>query len=302
MKKIYKKNIYMFIIAIITVFFGCSNVKANDTFCTESKLKTCYYKNPDDQLELRIKVVFYKSNEGLSGIPSYECASEGFINFFNYKAEGGNATDVRNLYDSASLSPYRIEPLYNSWEEAKKKIKESCPKYIVVIDPGPGEVYRTYATNNENVVKEWTEMYSRFYTVRYASNLNSEGKPISKKEYYSDLVPDYKGEEVDVDCKTLFDSKDENNPNAKSIREIFNEIMLYPRIGVPILIILLGIIDFAKAVMTSKEDEMKASQNKFVKRLIIGIAIFFIPTLVNLIMDLANYIWNPDYVESICEM
>ena len=115
-------------------------------------------------------------------------------------------------------------------------------------------------------------------------------------------MPDYKGEEVDVDCKTLFDSKDENNPNAQSIREIFNEIMLYPRIGVPILIILLGIIDFAKAVMTSKEDEMKASQNKFVKRLIIGIAIFFIPTLVNLIMDLTNYIWNPDYVESICEM
>lgn len=302
MKKIYKKNIYMFIIAIITVFFGCSNVKANDTACTESKLKTCYYKNPDNQLELRIKVVFYKSNEGLAGFTSYECASEGFINFFNYKAEGGNATDVRNLYDSASLNEYTFKPLYNSWEEAKKKIKESCPKYIVVIDPGPGEVYRTYATNNENDVKEWTEIFSRFDTVRYASNLNSEGKPISKKEYYSDLVPDYKGEEVDVDCKTLFDSKDENNPNAKSIREIFNEIMLYPRIGVPILIILLGIIDFAKAVLTSKEDEMKASQNKFVKRLIIGIAIFFIPTLVNLIMDLANYIWNPDYVESICEM
>ena len=299
MKKIYKKNIYMFIIAIITVFFGCSNVKANDTACTESKLKTCYYKNPDNQLELRIKVIFYKSNDDN---PNYKCASEGFINFFNYKAEGGNATDVRNLYDSASLNWYTFKPLYNSWEEAKKKIKESCPKYIVVIDPGPGEVYRTYATNNENVVKEWTEMYSRFYTVRYASNLNSEGKPISKKEYYNDLVPDYTGDEVDVDCKTLFDSKDENNPNAKSIREIFNEIMLYPRIGVPILIILLGIIDFAKAVMTSKEDEMKASQNKFVKRLIIGIAIFFIPTLVNLIMDLANYIWNPDYVESICKM
>ena len=131
----------------------------------------------------------------------------------------------------------------------------------------------------------------------------SGGTPSSsKKEYYNDLVPDYTGDEVDVDCKTLFDSKDENNPNAQSIREIFNEIMLYPRIGVPILIILLGIIDFAKAVMTSKEDEMKASQNKFVKRLIIGIAIFFIPTLVNLIMDLANYIWNPDYVESICKM
>ena len=302
MKKKYKKNIYMFIIAIITVFFGCSNVKANDTFCTESKLKTCYYKNPDNQLELRIKVVFYKSNEGFAGVTSYECASEGFINFFNNKAEGGNATDVRNLYDSAEFDSYTFNPLYNSWEEAKEKIKESCPKYIVVIDPGRGSLYRTYATNNENDVKKWIEKFSSSAKVRYASNLNSEGKPISKKEYYNDLVPDYTGDEVDVDCKTLFDSKDENNPNAQSIREIFNEIMLYPRIGVPILIILLGIIDFAKAVMASKEDEMKASQNKFVKRLIIGIAIFFIPTLVNLIMDLANYIWNPDYVESICKM
>ena len=47
-----------------------------------------------------------------------------------------------------------------------------------------------------------------------------------------------------------------------------------------------------KAVVASKEDEMKKAQKTLVKRVIIGIAIFLLPVLINAIMSLADMIWE----------
>ena len=97
--------------------------------------------------------------------------------------------------------------------------------------------------------------------------------------------------DTDVSCDGIFGSK--NDPD--SLRYLFNEILQYPRIIVPILVILFGIMDFAKAVIASKEDEMKKAQSTFVKRVIIGVAFFFIPILMNIIMFLADLVWNGMY-------
>lgn len=99
---------------------------------------------------------------------------------------------------------------------------------------------------------------------------------------------DIGGENIGVDCNELFGSKDDPN----SIRYLIDEILQYPRIIVPILVIALGIIDLAKAVIASKEDEMKKAQKTFVKRVIIGVAFFFIPLFVDIIMDLADIVWE----------
>ena len=86
-----------------------------------------------------------------------------------------------------------------------------------------------------------------------------------------------------VTCDELFDD---------GIKEIINDILTYVRIIVPIIVIGLGTLDLAKAVIASKEDEMKKAQKTFIKRAIIGVAFFFIPTFVNIIMDLANIVWQ----------
>ena len=91
---------------------------------------------------------------------------------------------------------------------------------------------------------------------------------------------------LDVGCNDLFD---------QSLIDLLNDILKYPRIIVPILVIGLGLIDLGKAVMASKEDEMKKAQKTFIKRIIIGVAFFFIPALVNIIMWLANIVWNGMY-------
>ena len=57
---------------------------------------------------------------------------------------------------------------------------------------------------------------------------------------------------------------------------------------VPIGLILLITIDFAKCVMANKEDEIKKNQSIAIKRIIYSIALFFIPSIVNITMGLVD--------------
>ncbi len=96
---------------------------------------------------------------------------------------------------------------------------------------------------------------------------------------------------LDVDCSGLFG--DRNDPDSLSY--LINEILQYPKIIVPILVIGLGTLDLVKAVIAGKEDDMRKAQKTFVKRLLIGVAFFLLPVLVNIIMWLANVVWNGAY-------
>jgi hypothetical protein len=50
-------------------------------------------------------------------------------------------------------------------------------------------------------------------------------------------------------------------------------------------------LDFAKAVISSKEEEMRKAQATFIKRVIAAVALFFVPLLVDFIMELADIVW-----------
>jgi len=57
-------------------------------------------------------------------------------------------------------------------------------------------------------------------------------------------------------------------------------------IGIPIVLILMGTIDLGKAVMASDDKEIKAAQGRLIKRVIYAVIIFFMVTIVSLVMDL----------------
>ena len=60
------------------------------------------------------------------------------------------------------------------------------------------------------------------------------------------------------------------------------------KIAVPILLIIMGSIDFAKAIIAGKDDEIKKSQSTFIKRVIAAVIVFFVPTIVGLLLSLIN--------------
>ncbi len=66
-------------------------------------------------------------------------------------------------------------------------------------------------------------------------------------------------------------------------------IVLYiAKILVPIIIIGLGAIDLGKTVISADEKDMQTSLKNLTKRLIAGVTIFFIPTIIYFIMSLVD--------------
>lgn len=84
---------------------------------------------------------------------------------------------------------------------------------------------------------------------------------------------------LDADCSIL----------GPELEELLNEAFLVIRVCVPILCVILIAIDVLGAVTSGDEKNMKDAQSKAVKRLIIGVVIFFIPTLVNLVLEWAGF-------------
>lgn len=75
-----------------------------------------------------------------------------------------------------------------------------------------------------------------------------------------------------------------------------HNIIVLLKIAVPVILVILGMFDFAKGVMSSKEDEIKKGQQTFIKRLIAAALVFFVVTIVQLVMGLVskedNSFWN----------
>ena len=58
--------------------------------------------------------------------------------------------------------------------------------------------------------------------------------------------------------------------------------------GVPLLLIVFGMLDLGKAVVASKEDEIKKGQQMFIKRLIAAVLVFFVVTVVGIVINFAS--------------
>lgn len=65
-------------------------------------------------------------------------------------------------------------------------------------------------------------------------------------------------------------------------------IVLIIKIGVPILLIIFGMLDLGKAVVAQKDDEIKKGQQTFFKRVIAAILVFFVVTIVQLVIGFAS--------------
>ena len=59
------------------------------------------------------------------------------------------------------------------------------------------------------------------------------------------------------------------------------------QIGIPIMIVM-GTVDLGKAVISSDEKEIKQAQSRLIKRCIYAVVVFFIVTLVSLLMNLVE--------------
>lgn len=74
---------------------------------------------------------------------------------------------------------------------------------------------------------------------------------------------------------------------------ILQKLLNYIKIAGPILVVLLSAVDFIKAMASSDENVFKKAQSRLMIRLIAALALFLVPTLVQLLLGLINGISDP---------
>lgn len=84
-----------------------------------------------------------------------------------------------------------------------------------------------------------------------------------------------------------------SQPELLPIMSIIKTILTVLQILIPIGLIILGTIDLGRAVIASKEDEIKKHQQLLLKRAIAAVLVFFVATLVVFVMGfVGNQKWK----------
>ena len=60
------------------------------------------------------------------------------------------------------------------------------------------------------------------------------------------------------------------------------------KIAIPIVLIVFGMLDMGKAVTSGKDDEIKKQLMAFMRRAIAAVLVFFVPTIVGMLMNMVN--------------
>lgn len=73
-----------------------------------------------------------------------------------------------------------------------------------------------------------------------------------------------------------------------NLAELIHTIIVILKFCIPILLVVLGMLDLGKGVIVSKEDEIKKGQQMFIKRLISAVFVFFVVTIVQLVVGFVD--------------
>lgn len=133
--------------------------------------------------------------------------------------------------------------------------------------------------NLHKSAKNYTKLLAKAAAYLRTSGLLGENEELASK--YTELVKTF-GVEIVVDCETLI-----GDDLIEKITGYLNII----KIAVPIILMGFGIIDFTKALFSNDEAKMKEAQKKFLTRIVVTILIFLVPTIVKILLNIANKVW-----------
>lgn len=145
----------------------------------------------------------------------------------------------------------------------------SCPSEIYHYYHDAGSSGKYYLFRDEKSNEDGVELKSTF------------------KLYTGYDNPDFNKDQEDIGCEIF----------SEELRNIINDIMSYIRIGVPLLLIVLIGLDFGKASFSGDEKAISKSKKNAITRIIIAVIIFFVPTILNLIFNIANDVWADAHYE-----
>ena len=76
--------------------------------------------------------------------------------------------------------------------------------------------------------------------------------------------------------------------DAYKLMDFLHNVLVIFKIVVPILLIVFGMVDLGKAVVSSDEKAIKSSTSSLLKKVVAALFIFFLPTIVSAIVNLTG--------------
>ena len=111
---------------------------------------------------------------------------------------------------------------------------------------------------------------------------------LTSDPYEDDNIFGDNGDSGDFNCKTIFVKKESPDGDVEftELGKFMNDLFALIKIATPVLVIALSTIDYVKAISSSNADEMKRANSRIVKRLVIGLIIFVLPFLLEVLFRL----------------
>lgn len=182
----------------------------------------------------------------------------------------GTKEDMDANYNKENSDSY---PWYKSYEPVENKDYKYCDK-----------VSMDSCINRQQCYADKDKSKAECDKIKINNSGNEQNDPsnggdpnIDKGETYDNYNS---GNVVSCGNKLLTDI-------PKILPKTIHLIYLVLEIVVPLLLIIFGSIDFVKAIIAQKDDEIKKGQQVFLKRLIVGVVIFFVFSIVKIIVSFA---------------
>ncbi len=210
-----------------------------------------------------INIRFYES---VDGVKMFEASS--YANS-SIQSRAVDYRGVTSLTVGSSVYTISLDP---NWENIAAYYSDNCKSAKIYLNAVNGNPHVFYVTtkkpddaNNASDFKgnDNGESYDK----------NSGGENNEKTEHLtSDLdIPKY--------C---------NEGNVAQTLKFIGILLFIAKIFVPALIIILGSVDFAQAMMAGKDDEVKKKIPILIKRFAAGIIIFFIPSIIDFLFSVLD--------------
>lgn len=216
----------------------------------------------------------------------------------------GNPTKV--IDDNAYLTDFSIIPIQRSYTCTYKGQKHGN-KLIISFEDGTFNVtYPDGTIKSENLMLDEDCGMDIYYVAE--DKLIKQvvgGDTISNNDTLLKLCREYENDQIEhfcsngnckisnMSCENIILSNNSSSgtcpsmllPIFRLIRKILTPIV---SIALPILLILMGSIDLGKAVMASDDRAMKETASKFLRRCIAAVAVFFVVTIVTILMNMLS--------------
>ena len=174
-------------------------------------------------------------------------------------------------------------------------IDASLGKKLEQIEPSINAVQKKYGSGQQTTKCGYNDsILNPFKEIVSACNQSDQCKTNTTKKMaenlrkWSKTLGDFAGIKISpkVDCSILGKKDD-----STSLMYVINRILTWIKIAVPIIVIVFGLVDFSKVVVSQDQDALKKATSKFTKRCLVAVIIFFVPSIIMILLG-----WIDKYI------